>query len=125
MICDSRVGEHILSVIIASVCFPPQETHVTRHMCLGEHVSRETTYDSDITDMCYPQTHIPNEMCFPYQGTHTLYHYRYVSWGGEHMAFLENISPEICVPRVGECISLGICVSRKREHIHLVICVVW
>ena len=30
-------------------------------------------------------------------------------WGkGEHMAFLENISPEICVPRVGEHTSPGI-----------------
>ena len=56
---------------------------------------------------------ITSDMCFPGRGK------------GEHMAFLENISPEICVPRVGERISLGICVSRKREHIHLVICVVW
>ena len=138
MICVSRVGEHISPVIIASVCFPTQETHVTRDMCSGEHVSRETTYDSDITDMCYPKhislvkfvsptrEHIhciTSDMCFLGRGNISLQ--IYVSRGGEHMAFLENISPEICVPRVGERISLGICVSRKREHIHLVICVVW
>ena len=52
VICVLWVEKHISPVIIASVCFPTQETHITRDMCSGEHTSRETTYDSDITEIC-------------------------------------------------------------------------
>ena len=125
-------------MIIASVCFPTKETHVTRDMCSGEHVSWETTHDSDITDMCYPKhislvkfvsptrehihcitsdmyflgrgKHITTDICFPGRGTHGI--------PGKH------IPRDMCSPG-RERISLGICVSQKREHIHLVICVVW
>ena len=136
MICVLRVGEHILPVIIASVCFPTQETHVTRDLCSGEHVSWETTYDSDITDMCYPKhislvkcvsptrEHIhciTTDICFLGRGTHGI--------PGKHiprdmysLGRGTRITRDMCFPEKGTHITSDMC-GMVREHISIRICV--
>ena len=135
MICVSWVGEHILPVIIASVCFPTQETHVTRDLCLGEHVSWETTYDSDITDMCYPKhislvkcvsptrEHIhciTTDICFLGRGTHGI--------PGKHiprdmysLGRGTHITRDMCFPEKGTHITSDMC-GMVREHIKKDMC---